>query len=314
MNSRRDFLGLGAAAVAAGPLSSAPAGPNDTINVGLVGCGARGRGVIIPLFKKQPGIRFTAVCDVNAKYMAQARQLAGGESVKEYKDYRKLVEDKNVDVVAIVSNQHWHVLQTIAACQAGKDVYLEKPMGNFIGEGRFAIEAARKYKRIVQMGTQQRFQEHYQKAVNLIQAGKLGQVSEVKVWDYENTSPGFGSPADTPPPPEIDWDLYVGPAAFRPYNPNMYFNYGYDWFRIAGAGHQVAWGVHHFDVVLWAMGVKAPTRVSAMGGNYAFQDNRDWPNTFTAIAEFGPRTGRQERLCPPVRDAHRGQTRDPRPQ
>jgi predicted dehydrogenase len=282
---------MGAAVVAAGPYAaSSPAspGPNDVINVGLIGCGARGRGVITPLFKKQPGVRFTAVCDVNSKYMAQGRKLAGGDGVKEYKDYRKLLEDKSIDVVAIVTNQHWHALPAIAACQAGKDVYLEKPMGNFIGEGRFVIDAARKYKRIVQMGTQQRFQEHYKRAVEVIQSGKLGQISEVKVWDYENNTPGFGAPADTPPPPELDWDFFVGPSAFRPYNPNMYFNYGYDWFRVSGAGHQVAWGVHHFDVVLWAMGVKAPRRVTAFGGNYAFQDNRDWPNTFTAIAEFGP--------------------------
>jgi predicted dehydrogenase len=280
MNSRRDFLGMSAAALAAGP--------NDTINVGLIGCGARGRGVIIPQFSKQPGVRFTAVCDVNSKYMEQTRKLAGGDRVTAYKDYRKLLEDKNVDVVVVVSNQHWHVLQTIAACQAGKDVYMEKPVGNFIGEGKFAIQAARKYNRIVQIGTQQRFQEHYRKAVELIQAGKLGEISAVKVWDYENNSPGFGAPADTPPPPELDWDFYVGPAAWRSYNPNMYYNYGYDWFRIAGAGHQVAWGVHHFDIVLWAMGVKAPQKVTAIAGNYAFKDNRDWPNTFTALAEFGP--------------------------
>jgi predicted dehydrogenase len=161
-------------------------------------------------------------------------------------------------------------------------------VGNFIGEGKFAIEAARKYNRIVQIGTQQRFQQHYRRAVDVVQAGKLGEISMVKVWDCENTSPGFGSPADTAPPAELDWDMYVGPSAFRPYNPSMYYNYGYDWFRIAGAGHQVAWGVHHFDVVLWAMGVKWPEKITAIGGNYAFRDNRDWPNTFTAMCEFGP--------------------------
>jgi predicted dehydrogenase len=228
------------------------------------------------------------VCDVNSKYLAQGRDLAGGDRVTPYKDYRKLLEDKNVDAVVVATNAHWHVLQTIAACQAGKDVYMEKPVGNFIGEGKFAIEAARKYNRIVQIGTQQRFQQHYRRAVDVVQAGKLGEISMVKVWDCENTSPGFGSPADTAPPAELDWDMYVGPSAFRPYNPSMYYNYGYDWFRIAGAGHQVAWGVHHFDVVLWAMGVKWPEKITAIGGNYAFRDNRDWPNTFTAMCEFGP--------------------------
>ncbi len=138
------------------------------------------------------------------------------------------------------------------------------------------------------MGTQQRSQQHYRQAVELIRAGQLGDISEVRVWDYENYWPGPGSPADTAPPPELDWDFYVGPSQFRPYNPNMYFNYGYDWFRIAGAGHQVAWGVHHFDVVLWAMGVNWPETVSATGGNFAYETNHDFPNTFTATVRFGP--------------------------
>jgi predicted dehydrogenase len=109
----------------------------------------------------------------------------------------------------------------------------------------------------------------------------------VRVWDYENNWPGPGSPADCDPPEELDWNFYVGPSAFRKYNPNMYYKYGYDWFKIAGAGHQVAWGVHHFDVVLWAMGVKSPRKVFASGGNFAFESNHDYPNTFDATLEFG---------------------------
>ncbi len=278
--SRREFLAASAAAVAAGP--------NDTINLGLIGCGARARGVLIPGFLKLPGTRFVAVCDLNTNHLAEGRKRAGGERVATYHDYRKLLEDKNVDAVVIATNAQWHVLPAIAACQAGKDVYLEKPVGNCIGEGRFAIAAARKYNRIVQIGTQQRSQEHYGKAVELIQSGKLGDISEVQVWDYENQTPGPGSPPDCDPPPELDWDFYVGPAPRRAYNPNIYYNYGYDWFKVSGAGHQVAWGVHHFDIVLWAMGVEWPKAATAMGGHYAFQTNWDWPNTFSATLEFGP--------------------------
>jgi predicted dehydrogenase len=278
--SRREFLGASVAAAARGP--------NDTINLGLIGCGARGRGVLIPGFLKLPGTRFAAVCDLNSNHLAEGRKRAGGEQVAAHHDYRKLLEDKNVDAVVIATNAQWHVLPAIAACQAGKDVYLEKPAGNSIGEGRFAIAAARKYNRIVQIGTQQRSQEHYRKAVELIQSGKLGDISEVQVWDYENQAPGPGSPPDCDPPPELDWDLYVGPAPRRAYNPNIYYNYGYDWFKVSGAGHQVAWGVHHFDIVLWAMGVEWPKAASATGGNYAFQTNWDWPNTFSATLEFGP--------------------------
>jgi predicted dehydrogenase len=293
-STRRTFLG--AAAAASGLAStalyakpqSAIRGPNDTINLALIGCGARGRGLLIPSFQKLPGTRFVAVCDVNSKYLAEGRQRAGGDRVAAHEDYRKLLEDKNIDAVIIASNQQWHVPQMIAACQAGKDVYLEKPLGNSIGEGPFAIRAAKKYGRIVQVGTQQRSQQHYQQAVKEIQSGKLGEISEVRVWDYENYFPGDGSPADCAPPSELNWDFYVGPSPYRAYNPNMYYNYGYDWFRIAGAGHQVAWGVHHFDIVLWAMGVTAPLSVYATGGNFAFESNHDYPNTFSATLTFGP--------------------------
>jgi predicted dehydrogenase len=286
-STRRYFIGASGAALAS-RAAAAQAGPNGTVNLGLIGCGARGRTLIIPLYSKLRGVRFTAVCDVNSNYLADGRERAGGERVAAYSDYRKLVEDKNVDAVIVATNQQWHVLPMVAACRAGKDVYLEKPLGQSIGEGPVAILAAKKYGRIVQTGTQQRSQEHYQKAVELIQAGKLGDISEVRVWDYENYWPGAGSPPDCPPPPELNWDFYVGPSPFRNYNPNIYFKYGYDWFRVAGAGHQVAWGVHHFDIVLWAMQAKWPKAAYGTGGNFAYVDNHEYPNTFSGTLEFGP--------------------------
>jgi predicted dehydrogenase len=294
--NRRQFLGnTAAAAVAAAavpgvrPAGAATSpGPNDTINLALIGCGARGADQVMPTFQKLPGVRMAAVCDVNSRHLAAVRQKAGGDRVAAYHDYRKLLEDKSIDAVIVATQAHWHPLITIAACQAGKDVYLEKPLGNSIGEGRPVIEAARKYGRIVQIGTQQRSQEHYRKAVEIIQSGKLGAISEVKVWDHTYLAPGRGFPADCAPPAELDWDFYVGPAAFRAYNPNIYFNYGYDWFKVSGAGHQVAWGVHHFDIVCWAMGVKWPVAVSALGGQFAYRDNSEWPNTLDATLQFGP--------------------------
>jgi len=239
-------------------------------------------------FMTLPGARMVAVCDVNSERLAAAREMAGGAKITAYHDYRKLMENKDIDAVIVATQAHWHVLPTIAACQAGKDVYLEKPVGNTIAEGRYVIEAAKKYDRIVQIGTQQRSYEHYQEAVQIIQSGKLGEISEVKVWDYSNLAPGKGFPADCEAPKELDWDFYVGPAPKQAYNPNKYFNYGYDWFKLSGAGHQVAWGVHHFDIVSWAMQAKWPIAATAMGGNYAYQDNAEWPNTFNAILEFGP--------------------------
>ncbi len=292
--SRRNFI-VGAASAAAGVAvarsyalgADSKTSPNDKINVALIGCGARGLQVL-KSFKPNPGVNMTAACDVNSKYLARGRARLGGEKVAAYSDYRKVMDDKNVDAVIVATQAHWHVLPIIAACQAGKDVYAEKPLGNSIGEGKFAIAAAKKYDRIVQIGTQQRSRKHYHEAVKAIRDGKLGDISEVKVWDYENWTPSNGSPADCDPPKELDWDFYVGPAPMRPYNPNCYYGYGYDLVKLSGGGHQVAWGVHHYDIVLWAMGVKYPTAVSAMGGQYAFDDNREWPNTMTAILEFGP--------------------------
>ena len=108
------------------------------------------------------------------------------------------------------------------------------------------------------------------------------------MWDHTYRAPGRGFPADCPPPPELDWDFYVGPSPMQPYNPNIYDNYGYDWFKLSGGGHQVAWGVHHFDIVCWAMGVSTPVAVSALGGPFAYRDNAEWPNTLDATLEFGP--------------------------
>jgi predicted dehydrogenase len=294
--TRREFLGFAAAAAAsswAAPAmfaagASAASSPNGMINLGVIGCGGR-CDEILPQFMKLAGTRVTAVCDVNSARLAQTRAKAGGEKVQAYHDYRKLLEDKNVDTVIVATNAHWHVLCAIDACKAGKDVYLEKPVSNFIGEGRFAIEAAKKYDRIVQIGTQQHSREHYRKAVEVIQSGRLGNISEVKVWDCDNWTPGRGSPADCPPPKELDWNFFVGPSPMVPYNPNSYYGYGYDWFKTSGGGHQVAWGVHHFDIVHWAMGVQWPSAVSAGGGKFAFpDDNRQWPDTFSAVAEYGP--------------------------
>jgi len=294
--NRREFLGATAGAAATAWVGAklyaadaeAKPGLNDTINMALIGCGARGGNQVMPSFMELPGVRLVAVCDVNSTNLARIREKAEGDQVAAYHDFRKLLEDKSIDAVIVATQAHWHVPIAIAACQAGKDVYLEKPLGNSIGEGRYLIEAAKKYDRIVQIGTQQHSMEHYRKAVEIVQSGRLGDISEVKVWDHTYWAPGRGFPADCDPPAELDWDFYVGPAPMQQYNPNMYYKYGYDWFKLSGAGHQVAWGVHHFDIVAWAMGVKYPVAASAMGGHFAYQDNFELPNTFDGMLEFGP--------------------------
>ena len=274
----------GARLYAAG--ADARPGPNETINIGLIGCGGEGRAVMKG-HMQCPGTRAVAVCDLHDAHMAQARKEAGGEAVLTYHDYRKLLENQEIDAVIVATNGHWHVLPTIHACQAGKDVYVEKPLGTSIGEGRAAVRAARKYDRIVQLGTQQHSWPHYQQAAEVIRSGRLGEISEVKVWDYDYFYPGFGSPADCDPPKELDWDFWLGPSPKVPYNPNRYVRHY--WFFDYAGGWQLDWAVHHYEIVHWCLGVTAPISAAAMGGFLCFEDtNTEWPDTFSGICEYAP--------------------------
>lgn len=284
--TRRAFVGAaGAGLVGAGALSAAALGANEEIGVGLIGCGGRGK-YLLNIFKKMPGVKMAAVCDVHSGRASEARELAGGKAAV-YGDYRKLLADKFVDVVIVATTGHWHILPTIDACAAGKDVYTEKPVGTSVGEGLAAVKAVRKYKRIVQVGVQQHSWEHYQKAVEIVRSGMLGEISHVYVWDTDNFYPGMGSPADEPPPAELDWELYLGPAPKVAYNRNR-FDHHY-WFFDYGGAWQLDWAVHHYDIVHWAMGVHAPIAASGIGSKFAYPDsNIQWPDTFTGTCEYGP--------------------------
>jgi predicted dehydrogenase len=292
--TRREFLGTTAAAAAAswagGKLyaagASARLGPSETVNFALIGCGGQGRSDMRNLMKV-PGTRVVAVCDLNETRLAQARKEAGGEEILTYHDYRKLLENKDIHAVVVATNGHWHVLPTIHACQAGKDVYVEKPLGTSIGEGRAAVEAARKYDRIVQIGTQQASWEHYIKGAEVVRSGRLGRISEVKVWDMDYQYPGFGAPPDGDPPKELDWEFWLGPSPKKPYNPNRYINH-YWWFDYAG-GWQLDWAVHHYQIVNWYLGVTEPISAVGVGGKLCFEKcNTEWPDTFSGICEYGP--------------------------
>jgi len=292
--SRREFLGTTAAAAAAtwagGRTYAAAAdrkpGPNEIVNMGLIGCGGRGRGVM-QRHLQVPGVRMVALCDLHEARLALGVKASRNDQIATYDDYRKLLDNQDIDAVIVATNGHWHVLPTIHACQAGKDVYVEKPLGTSIGEGRAAVNAARKYDRVVQIGTQQRSWEHYQRAAEIIQSGRLGEISEVKVWDYQYFYPGFGAPADCDPPKELDWDFWLGPSPKVPYNPNRY-RYHY-WFFDYGGGWQLDWAVHHYDIVNWCMGVTEPISAVAMGGFMCFDEtNTQWPDTFSGICEYGP--------------------------
>ena len=183
--NRREFLGTTAAAATAfagGQLYAADAdsSPNETVNLALIGCGGEGRSVMTAALQC-PGARAVAVCDLHSARLGQARGQFGGEKVLAYHDYRELLDNGDIDAVIVATNGHWHALPTIDACRAGKDVYVEKPLATSIGEGRAAVEAARKCNRVVQIGTQQRSWPHYAQAAEVIQSGRLGEISEVKV-------------------------------------------------------------------------------------------------------------------------------------
>lgn len=290
-STRRGFLKTSAAMAAAGWLSTrshaadATPGPNEAIHLGIIGLGYQGN-----YNRKQfqaAGARVIALCDVNRERIEATRKDMGDEKVLAYRDFRELLDNKDIDAVVVATPDHWHVLQTVEALKAGKDVYVEKPLSMAIGEGRIAVEAAKKYQRIVQIGTQQHNTEHYQKACEIVRSGELGDITEVKVWDMDYFYPGFGSPPDSDPPAEIDWDLFLGPAPLVRYNPNRYRQHPR--FFSTGNGWQTDWGVHHYETVHEAMGVQYPLAGTAMGGRFGFiDDNTEWPDTFSGILEYGP--------------------------
>jgi len=293
---RREFLKTSTAiAVGTGSLAgksilpSTVLGANEKITVGVIGSGRMGRSNIRD-FIKIPGVEIAALCDVFEPALAEARELLDYQP-DIYKDWRRIIERKDIDVVLNATPDHWHALPTILACQEGKDVYVEKPISHNIVEGRTMVKAARKYNRVVQVGTQQRSGTHYQRAVQIVKSGKLGHISMVRCWNYGNEYPeGIGNPPDSTPPPELDWDMWLGPAPVVPFNMNRVHKPGgwatFRYFWDYAGGKLTDWGTHHLDIIHWAMGVNYPKTVTASGGKYFIQDNRETPNTIDVLWEY----------------------------
>ncbi|NLX12737.1 MAG: Gfo/Idh/MocA family oxidoreductase [Phycisphaerales bacterium] len=293
--SRRTFLaGTSSAFVGTGLIGQhtlfaqhAPkSGGNNRVRLGMIGCGIRAcnmQHVFHNYITNEADI--TALADVNSERLGTLHKNLGSRP-DTYSDFRKLLDDKSIDAVIIATPGHWHALAAIHACQAGKDVYLEKPVASRIGEGRAVINAARKYNRVIQIGTQQRMRETYQKAYDIVQSGVLGDISHVHAWDLQYFYPGPGRPADTTPPSELDWDTWIGPSPAVPYNINRYKNHY--WFFDYGGGWQVDWAVHHYDFVNWAMGVTSPVAANGTGGTYVLDSNWQWPDTYDGCCEYGP--------------------------
>jgi predicted dehydrogenase len=237
------------------------------------------------------GVEVAAVCDVFQPNLDKAQKAAGGKA-QCYNDFRKVLDDKEIDVVLVAAPDHWHPLPMVEACKAGKDVYVEKPICVAVEEGQKMVAAARKYNRVVQVGLWQRSNLHFQKAVELVQSGVLGKVSFVRTWNYGNTYPdGQGTYPDSDPPAGLDWDMWLGPAPKAQYNFQRFgvadnrwstFRYFYDYAN----GWPGDWAVHLMDIVLWAMKSEGPIAITALGSKHFIKDNTETPDTLDITWEF----------------------------
>src|SRR5438552_7111854 len=214
---RRLFLPAGASALAASSYARV-AGANERIGIGFIGYGLIGKRHVAD-FKQQADASLVALAETHQGRLDEGAAHIGG-TVRKYADFRKLLDDRDVQAVVVSTPDHWHALMTMLACAAGKDVYVEKPLTLFVREGRWMIDVAQRHKRIVQVGTQQRSGKHYQRARDLIQQGHLGRIVSVRMQEARNIAPGFGTPPDQDPPAELDWEMWLGPAPKRRYNPN----------------------------------------------------------------------------------------------
>ena len=286
MERRRFIQGAAGAALVSGAAlpASRVLGANNRVNVALIGCG--GRGVSdAGLLRQIPDVDLVAVCDVYEPHAAAAKASAG-PACRSFADFRALLEQKDVDAVLIATPDHWHASIAVLACQAGKDVYVEKPLAHSIREGRKMVEAARRYKRVVQTGTQHRSAPHIHQAAEIAQSGQIGPIHFVRVWNYLNMSPdGVGQAADSAPPPGLDWDFFLGPAPKVPFNKNR-FLVSYRWFWDYAGGMATDYGTHRLDSVHQIMGVDAPRAAVAAGGRYELKDGAETPDTLQITYEY----------------------------
>lgn len=291
---RRDFLRQSSVAAAlAGSCLWQPAakaarpGAEDRIGVALIGCGGMGCGDL-ETFLQAAEVDCPVVCDVDEGQIGKAVKLVEsrrGQAPKTVRDFRRVLDDRDVDVCLVATPDHWHALPSILACQAGKDVYVEKPLATSIGEGRAMVAAAHRHNRVVQMGTQWRSGTHFVEAVDYLRSGRLGTIRLVHAWACLSWFKGVGRPSDTRPPEGVDYDFWLGPAPLRPFNPAR-FHFNFRWFWDYAGGLMTDWGVHLINLAQWAMQVSTPTSAAATGGKYVLQDSSETPDTQCVLFEY----------------------------
>ena len=310
-NTRREFIKTTAATTAglAFGLNAMPSitksrivGPNDKIKMGFIGIGNRGS-QLLNLFMQQPDIEVAALCDIYEPYLLRDRSKVDQRYLNDrpgqvpkmeenfakkpvrYNDYRKLLENKDIDAVCIATPDHWHAIMTIEAVRAGKDVYCEKPLTATIVEGRAMVNAQKETKRVVAVGLNRRGNIVYQKLAKEIPAGKIGQVSVARAARISNMAPnGIGKLKPEQPPKDFDWDMWLGPRAKIPYQYNI-APYMFRWWSDYSS-QMGNWGVHYMDAIRWLMGETAPFAITAQGGKYVLDHDADIPDTMQVTFEF----------------------------
>lgn len=295
MTTRRTFLktsAFSAAGITIAPaVASTLAGcaPSDRINVGLIGCNGMGFSDLNEFLKHQ-NVDCLALCDIDDEVLnrraADVEKIRGAKPANLYKDWRKLIDNKDIDLVIVGTPDHWHCLQMVAACEAGKDVYCEKPIGRTIEECNIMVKAAQKNKSVVQVGQWQRSDPHWLEAVDFLNSGKLGKIRLVRVYSYQGWNTSIPVKPDEPTPPGIDYDMWLGPAPLRQFNRNRY-HFTFRWFWDYAGGLMTDWGVHLLDFALYGMNVTAPKSIMAMGGKYGYPDDAcETPDSLQTIYEF----------------------------
>ncbi len=259
-------------------------GANDRVRMGYIGLGNRGDQVH-DAFLEHGDQQTVAVCDLRDDYMDFAIKKSRA-TPKKYADYRKLLEDKNVDAVVVATPDHWHALMFIDACNAGKDVYVEKPLSLTVREGRRMVEVARQTKRVSQVGIHRRSCAWLKDAADFVRGGGIGHVTLCRAFHINNMYPaGIGSAPEGSPPSEKEWDLWLGPAPKAPYNANRAY-YKFRWFYNYSGGQLTNYGVHYMDMIRWCLGKDYAKAIAAMGGKFAVKDNREIPDTMEALWEW----------------------------
>ena len=282
--TRRGFTASALAGLGTGLTAVHALRASDRVRLGFIGLGNRGDQVL-DAFLQHKDAEVVALCDIYQPYLDFASKKVG-TNPQQFRDYRKLLERKDLDAVVICTPDHWHALMTVHACAAGKDVYVEKPLSLCVAEGRRMVEAAREHRRVVQVGIQRRSAGYCKEVADLIRGGGIGKVTAVRCFHIQNEWPkGIGNPPDGEPPAGFDWDAWLGPAPKKRYNKNRAF-YRFRWFYDYSGGQLTNFGVHYLAQIHWALGVEAPRTVTALGGRFANYDNREVPDTLEVLWHY----------------------------